>query len=143
MPRGRIGQASTSQVSMTDGSGSQFTRPKSARMSVLNRATAESAVGRAKAANHGKSSTALSMGGKFADSRGTAPEGSTTRRGPAARSDAERATDARNFMATTASSNARAQVRACTSRSPPMADWIDLPRFACIPASRRGRAAPG
>lgn len=118
MPRGVTTAKTGSKVNMSDGTASDYARPKSARMSVCQRATESSTAGRNQATAHGKSSTVLAFGGKLDNSRGQAPEGSMTRRGPAARSEVERSLDARSFAATTASSSIRSQVRAVHPASP-------------------------
>jgi len=112
MPRGVTTAKTGSKVNMNDGTASDYQRPKSARMSVCQRATESSAAGRNQATANGKSSTVLAFGGKLADNRGQVMEGSMSRRGPAARSEVERSLDSKSFAATTASSSIRTQVPA-------------------------------
>ena len=143
MPRGVTTAKTGSKVTMNDGTASDYQRPKSARQSVCQRATDSSTAGRNQATAHGKSSTALAFGGKLADSRGQALEGSMSRRGPSARSEVERSMDVSSFAATTASSSIRNQVpyraachssRSRTARLAQFTPWSG-PRLATRPTS--------
>ena len=122
-------------LKMSDGTGAKMGdgRPKSARLSVCQRATAASSENCRKVTEKGKKGTGFTLGGKFETDRMI--QGSRPRTGAKSRSDAEKGQDTSLMASTSAASAGRAAARskAAVCESDGKLMFLSRLRFTFVP----------